>query len=106
VTDPGRAITEWLIAHARADVERGRPVPDAVLNHIRTLVSGARADETGPAETIEIGVPEMARRTGYAVSTIRDRCARGIYDAYRDGRDWRIRIKGRHGEDDTDADAR
>lgn len=101
MTTPG--LADWLKAHAREDVDRGRPVPPIVLDLIRELLQPERSSENGTKsvapETIDVGVNEMAFHMGCSPEWVRRLCRAGRLNARRLGRrDWLITVEGFDGQ--------
>ncbi|SDQ68713.1 helix-turn-helix domain-containing protein [Thermostaphylospora chromogena] len=95
-------VARWMLEQIRDAYDRGRPVPPAVLDHVRDLLNPPSFEpETNfeSPDTLEINTAERAARMGCTPQYVRRLCREGGLLARRHGRDWLITIRGSDGDE-------
>ena len=100
-------VARWMLEQIRDAYDRGRPVPPAVLDHVRDLLNPPSFEpETNfeSSDTLEINTAEMAARMGCTPQYVRRLCREGRLPARRHGWTWLITIRGSDGEEEGGRD--
>jgi len=101
-------VARWRLERIRDAYDRGRHVPPAVLDHVRTLLTPDTFAYESSFESpgiLGVGTAEMAARMGCTPQYVRQLCREGRLPARRHGRDWLITIRGTDGEEDGGREA-
>lgn len=101
-TATASTLSAWMLDHARADVLRGRPVPDDLAALVRDLLNPSSSDlgtDSGPPAIVELTTGELAARMGCSERYVRKLCQVGRLKAYRSGWEWRIAVEEEHQDD-------